>query len=144
MLFPASHQVKAPRVVITGAGLITALGQGWKMNAQGFRSGRLALRLVTLFDVSRQRVKVAGEVELPAVLPKTKLSAPELRRMDRAGKLLLLAAHEAWGLGDVGRGGRFPSQSPRTCRNPSLLRPASSVNWVQGQSQTGGNRENRE
>ena len=96
MLFPVSHQVEPPRVVITGAGIITALGEGWKINAEGFRKGRVALRPVTLFDVSRQRVKVAAEADLPAELPKTRLRGHELRRMDRAAKLLLVAASEAW------------------------------------------------
>ena len=97
MLFPPPQQVgQAPRVVVTGAGIITGLGQGWKANAEGFRAGRVALRPVTLFDVSRQRVKVAGEADLPAQLPATRLSDRELPRLDRAAKLLLLAAHEAW------------------------------------------------
>jgi len=96
VLFPASHLADPPRVVITGAGVITALGQGWKANAQGFRIGRVAMRPVSLFDVSRQRVKMAAEVELPPVLPATHLGERDLRRMDRASKMLLLAAHEAW------------------------------------------------
>ena len=96
MLFPASHLADPPRVVITGAGVITALGQGWKPNAHGFRIGRVAMRPVSLFDVSRQRVKMAAEVELPPVLPATHLRPRDLRRMDRASKMLLLAAHEAW------------------------------------------------
>jgi 3-oxoacyl-[acyl-carrier-protein] synthase II len=82
-------------VVITGAGIITALGNSWKSNAAGFRGGRVAVRPVTLFDVSRQRVKVAAEVDLPE-LPDCGLSSRSARRMDRAAKLLLLAAHEAW------------------------------------------------
>jgi 3-oxoacyl-[acyl-carrier-protein] synthase II len=83
-------------VVITGAGIVTALGLDWKRNAEGFRLGRTAFRKVTLFDVSRQRVKVAAEVDLPAHLPKTRLSAREIGRMDRAAKLVLLAADQAW------------------------------------------------
>jgi 3-oxoacyl-[acyl-carrier-protein] synthase II len=83
-------------VVITGAGIVTALGLGWSANAAGFRSGRTAFRSVTLFDVSRQRVKTAGEVDLPEEMPSTHLSSGRVRRMDRAAKLLLLAGHEAW------------------------------------------------
>jgi 3-oxoacyl-[acyl-carrier-protein] synthase II len=83
-------------VVITGAGIITALGAGWKSNAEGFRTGRTAFRPVTLFDVSRQRAKQAAEVDLPAVLPQTGLGARQIARLDRADSLLLLAAHEAW------------------------------------------------
>jgi 3-oxoacyl-[acyl-carrier-protein] synthase II len=83
-------------VVITGAGIVTALGLGWNSNAAGFRSGRAAFRPVTLFDVSRQRVKSAAEVDLPAALPRTRLTERGVTRLDRASKLLLLAAHEAW------------------------------------------------
>jgi 3-oxoacyl-[acyl-carrier-protein] synthase II len=95
MLFPFRHQTNPPRVVITGAGIVTALGLGWKTNADGFRAGRVAIRPVSLFDASRQRVKVAAEVDLPS-LPKTRLNQRQIRRMNRASKLLLLAAHEAW------------------------------------------------
>jgi 3-oxoacyl-[acyl-carrier-protein] synthase II len=82
--------------VITGAGIVTALGLGWRVNAEGFRSGRPAFRPVTLFDVTRQRTKIAAEVELPPGLPATQLSANTARRLDRASRMLLHAAHEAW------------------------------------------------
>lgn len=97
MLFPLARQRNGlPRVVVTGAGIITSLGAGWGRNAEGFRSGRTAFRAITLFDVSRQRVKVAAEVDLPAALPATRLGERVSRRVDRAGKLLLHSAHEAW------------------------------------------------
>jgi 3-oxoacyl-[acyl-carrier-protein] synthase II len=81
---------------VTGAGIVTALGFGWRANAEGFRQGRTAFRPVTLFDVSRQRVKQAAEVDLPGEIGGTRLSARAQRRLDRAAKLLLLAASEAW------------------------------------------------
>ena len=96
MLFPATSPSPAPRVVITGAGIITALGLGWKPNAEGFRTGRTAFRPVSLFDVSRQRAKNAAEVDLPATLPLAKLDAKQIARFDRAASLLLLATGEAW------------------------------------------------
>lgn len=97
MLFPPPNKPEKPhRVVITGAGIITALGAGWRLNADGFRVGRQAFRPVTLFDVSRQRSKIAAEIDLPTELPTTKLSPRQLARLDRATKMLLLAAHEAW------------------------------------------------
>jgi 3-oxoacyl-[acyl-carrier-protein] synthase II len=97
MLFPApASPATPPRVVITGAGIVTALGLGWGENAEGFRTGRTAFRPVTLFDVSRQRVRVAAEVELPAVLPPTRLTPRQMARLDRASTMLLLATHEAW------------------------------------------------
>lgn len=97
MLFPATSLSRKPlRVVVTGAGIVTALGSGWKVNAEGFRAGRTAFRPVSLFDVSRQRAKTAAEADLPATLPPSRLDYRRLDRLDRAGKMLLLAAHEAW------------------------------------------------
>jgi 3-oxoacyl-[acyl-carrier-protein] synthase II len=97
MLFPAtSAPRRSSRVVITGAGILTALGQGWKANAEGFRTGRTAFRRVSLFDVSRQRVKVAAEADLPSALPPNRLSPRQVARLDRPTAMLLWAANEAW------------------------------------------------
>jgi 3-oxoacyl-[acyl-carrier-protein] synthase II len=101
MLFPLPNLAEAhPRVVITGAGVITALGRGWQANAEGFRTGRRAFRPVSHFDVSRQRVKTAAEADLPDLLsnlfPATRLTHRQVQRLDRAGQMLLLAALEAW------------------------------------------------
>ncbi len=83
-------------MAVTGAGIVTSLGLGWRANADGFRVGRRAFRPVSLFDVSRQRTKVAGEVELPPALPQSRLNSAYSRRLDRASHLLLHAAAEAW------------------------------------------------
>ena len=101
MLFPLTNSSTArPRVVITGAGVITALGRGWQPNAEGFRAGRRAFRPVSLFEVSRQRVKVAAEVDVPEAgspaFSGMRLSRHQFGRLDRAGKMLVLAAQEAW------------------------------------------------
>ena len=96
MLYPTPTPSRPHRVVITGAGIITGLGTGWRVNAEGFRAGRQAFRPVTLFDVSHQRARIAAEVDLPGELPESKLSARRVARMDRATKMLLLAAREAW------------------------------------------------
>ena len=97
MLFPHPKPMPNPcRVVITGAGIVTSMGIGWRANADGFRVGHRAFRPVTLFDTSRQRTHLAAEVALPDNLPATRLSQRQSRRLDRAAKLLVLAAHEAW------------------------------------------------
>ena len=97
MLFPATSRPPRPsRVVITGAGILTALGRGWKANADGFRAGRTAFRRVSLFDVSRQRVKAAAEADLPAGPPPTRLTARQIARLDRPSAMLLWSALEAW------------------------------------------------
>jgi len=93
---PPQRRAPAPRVVVTGAGIVAPFGVGWQTNSEGFRAGRIAIRPVTVFDASRQRVKVAGEVDLPPALPDTRLPTRRVRRLDRAARLLLLAAHEAW------------------------------------------------
>ncbi len=96
MMFPRQRPELAPRVVVTGLGMVSALGIGWKANAAGLRIGRSAFRPVSLFDVARQRVKVAAEVDLPANPGDTQLSSRALGRLDRGGKMLLLASREAW------------------------------------------------
>lgn len=84
------------RVVITGCGLVSPLGLGCPANADGFRSGATCFRTVTQFDVSRQRVKLAAELDLPAALPRTRLTARREQRLDRGARMLIHAACEAW------------------------------------------------
>jgi 3-oxoacyl-[acyl-carrier-protein] synthase II len=111
LLFPApkiSKAAGAVRVVVTGAGIITAFGAGWKINAAGFRAGRAAIRPVRLFDVSCQKSKMAAEIDMPESLPPTQLSCRAARRLNRASRLLLLAAHEAWSQSGWTPQGRLP------------------------------------
>ena len=74
---------------------MTAYGVGWELNAEGFRWGKTAFRPVSLFDVSRQRVKTAAEVTLPDSIPSTRLSRRKEHRKERAAKLLVHAVDEA-------------------------------------------------
>jgi 3-oxoacyl-[acyl-carrier-protein] synthase II len=95
VLFPQKKSAGSNRVVVTGAGIITALGTGWRTNADGFREGKTAFRPVTLFDVSRQRTKIAAEVDFPEKFPTMRLTPNHFRRLGRAARMLLLAGHEA-------------------------------------------------
>lgn len=96
MLFPLKQSALPGRVMITGAGVVSALGTGWRANAEGFRTGRVAFGPANLFDVSRQRAKTAAQVTLPEGLPRTRLTRRQEKRLDRASRLLLLATYEAW------------------------------------------------
>ncbi|MEO7297505.1 MAG: beta-ketoacyl-[acyl-carrier-protein] synthase family protein [Verrucomicrobiota bacterium] len=151
MLFPPKLKSNDPiRVAITGAGIITGFGLGWRVNADGFRLGKTAFQPVSLFDVSRQRVKTAAEVDLPEKLPPTLLSGRHLSRMDRSSKMLLLAAHEAWNQanwspsenlpivlgttsGGMSLGENYYRQA--TCNPPSPRHQASRVVHYQSQRQ---------
>lgn len=82
-------------MAVTGAGIVTALGAGWRANADGFREGRTAFRPVTLFDVSRQRAQLAAEADLPEDIPAGGLTPRQRARLDRASKLFILAGAEA-------------------------------------------------
>ena len=131
MLFPASKissVARAARVVVTGAGIITAFGAGWKINAEGFRAGRVAVRPVRLFDVSRQRCRMAAEIDLTNRLPPTRLSRGDMRRLNRASRLLLLAAHEAWSQSGWTPQGALPvvlgTTSGEMCLGQEYLRQA--------------------
>jgi len=80
-------------VVITGVGILTSMGRGRDENAAGFRAGRTAFREVDLFDVSRQRVGRAGQLEMPG--PPAGVARRDWQRMDRGTRLCLFAAGEA-------------------------------------------------
>jgi 3-oxoacyl-[acyl-carrier-protein] synthase II len=109
VLFPIPEPPRtAPRVVITGAGIVTALGIGWRWNAEAFRVGRCGIRPVTLLDVSRQRVQNAAEVALPGESGSTAWDVRSDRRRERGARLLMLAADEAWRQSGWVGGGRVP------------------------------------
>ncbi len=94
-------------MVVSGAGIISPMGLDWAENTTAFREGRMAFRPVTLFDVSRQRVGTAGQVDLPETAPFPGISRKAWSRMDRGTRLAWMAAREA--LADAGlSGGEMP------------------------------------
>ena len=83
------------------------MGRDWTENVAGFQAGRSAFGPVTLFDVSRQRVGTAGQVDLQETAPDSGISRKAWDRMDRGTRLALLAAREA--LAQAGlSGGEMP------------------------------------
>jgi 3-oxoacyl-[acyl-carrier-protein] synthase II len=104
-----AYSIDAPRlskpekVVVTGTGIVSPMGRDWAENFEGFREGRTAFSPVTLFDVSRQRVGTAGQVDLPQTSPDHGISGKAWQRMDRGTRMAWLAAREA--LADAGLSG---------------------------------------
>ena len=95
------------RVVVTAMGVISPLGSGVAENAAALRSGRDGVQLVTAFDVSRTRSKVAGQVDgtrndspnsRPPLVPGAAASAERGRRNRRrlhpASEMMIAAAQE--------------------------------------------------
>ena len=81
------------RVVVTGMGAVTALGNDVASTWAGMAAGRSAIRTITAFDPSRVSSRIAGEVrDLDA---SHVLDRKELRRTDRYIAFGLVAAREA-------------------------------------------------
>ena len=86
------------RIVITGIGVISPIGIGKDAFWQSLKEGRSGVRPITLFDVSKYKVKVGGEISDfdPAAI----LGKRGLLDFDRSTKLLLSSAKLA--LDDAG------------------------------------------
>lgn len=81
------------RVVVTGVGLITALGANREESWLHMLSGRCGVRQVTVFDTIGYRSRVAAEVDIDAV--DHGFSPLERRRYARGDRIGLRAATEA-------------------------------------------------
>src|SRR5438270_13335381 len=86
------------RVVVTGIGAVTPLGNDARTTWECMKAGRSGIRRITLFDPSRVDAKIGGEVrdfDADAVMPKK-----ETRRNDRYIHYACAATAEA--LADAG------------------------------------------
>lgn len=83
------------RVVVTGIGLVTALGVDVASTWDGIVAGRSGIRAITAFDAAGVASRIAGEV--PDFDPSAVLDRKEQRRNDRYTQLALVATHEALG-----------------------------------------------
>ncbi len=81
------------RVVVTGLGLVTALGTDVASTWDGLVAGRSGIRPITAFDPSRIASRIAAEV--PDFDASAVLDRKEQRRTDRYTQLALVAAREA-------------------------------------------------
>ncbi len=80
------------RVVITGLGAVTPLGNTVESTWNAVRRGECGIGPITLFDASAQKVQIAAEVKDLAM--EEFVDKRELRRMDRYTQLAMVAAHE--------------------------------------------------
>jgi len=94
------------RVVITGMGAVTPLGNDLRSTWEGLLAGRSGIDLIKAFDPSAFPVKIAGEVKdydsTGAASPK------EVRKLDRNVLFALTAGKEA--LADAGLNGFNPER----------------------------------
>lgn len=78
--------------MITGLGVIAPGGVGTKAFWEMITAGRTATRLITAFDASAFRSRMAAEVDFDPV--QAGLSHREARRLDRAAQFALVATRE--------------------------------------------------
>lgn len=86
------------RVVVTGLGLITPLGNDVTSNWEALVAGRSGIGTITLFDASAYEFPIAGEVR--DFDPGEHVDAKILRRLDRSTVFAIAAAQRA--LADAG------------------------------------------
>jgi 3-oxoacyl-[acyl-carrier-protein] synthase II len=81
------------RVVVTGMGTVTPLGNDVATFWSALISGKSGVRTIEAFDPSRIASRIAGEVR--DFDPSSVLDRKEIRRNDRYTQLMLVAAREA-------------------------------------------------
>ena len=81
------------RVVVTGLGMINALGLDKETAFSAILDGKCGIKTIELFDTEKHSVKIAGEIT--DFDPSTVLDAKEAKKADRFIQLGLKAAAEA-------------------------------------------------
>ncbi|MGI0487549.1 beta-ketoacyl-ACP synthase II [Pantanalinema rosaneae CENA516] len=86
-------QADLKRVVVTGLGAITPIGNTLSEYWDGLMSGRNGIAPITLFDASRHDCRIAGEVK--GFDPLKYLDRKEAKRMDRFAQFAVAASKQA-------------------------------------------------
>lgn len=81
------------RVVVTGMGAITPIGNNIEEFWQGIKNGVCGIDKVTLFDASELKTQIAGEVK--NFNPEDYFEKKDVRKMDRYTQFAMVAADEA-------------------------------------------------
>lgn len=82
------------RVVVTGMGAVTPLGNNVKDTWEGVKNGVCGIAPITHYDTTGRKVTLAGEVK--NFVPEEYLEKGEVRKMDRFTQFALVAAKEAF------------------------------------------------
>jgi 3-oxoacyl-[acyl-carrier-protein] synthase II len=93
------------RVVVTGLGLVTPVGNDVESSWQELLAGRSGAAPITKFDPANQRVRFACEVK--GFDPLLYIDRKEARRYDLFAQFALAAAHQA--INQAGLEGKFPN-----------------------------------
>ncbi len=81
------------RVVVTGLGMINCVGHDKESSFKAIVNGECGIKSITLFDASKQSVRIAGEIS--DFDPTTVMPAKEVKKADRFIQLGIKAAREA-------------------------------------------------
>lgn len=81
------------RVVVTGLGAITPIGNSVSQMWESVKAGKCGIDKITLFDTTDRKVTLAGEVK--NYVPEEFLDKREARKMDRYVQFAMAAANEA-------------------------------------------------
>ena len=80
------------RVVVTGLGAITPIGNNVEELWDGIKSGKCGIDDITLFDTTNSKVKIAAEVK--NFNPEEHFDRKTAKRLDRFAHFALMAARE--------------------------------------------------
>ena len=84
------------RVVVTGMGLVSPIGNDLKSSWKSIEEGRSGIGPITLFDVSAYNSRIGGEVKNFDPEAIKLVEKKEVKRFDRFSLIGLAAAREAW------------------------------------------------
>ena len=82
------------RVVITGLGTITPIGNNTEEFWKGIKEGKCGIDEITHFDTTNYKVKLAGEVK--GYNPEEYFDRRSAKRLDKFSQFAIVAAKEAW------------------------------------------------
>ena len=82
------------RVVITGLGALTPIGNSAKDFWQGIKEGKCGIDKITKFDTTTFKVKLAAE--LKDYDPENYFEKREAKRLDKFSQYAIVASREAW------------------------------------------------